>query len=196
MKVIRYDTMSGCESTVASSGRMLGGSCHLRSCQEIRSIELGSVDWLTLREHMWKALVLTLFAPDNLTRTLLSANAWCARAIMEVLKRSTPEKVQGKASFKDCTRNSAELRSLENSLHRDRATQCSVARTFVLSSLYARELATITKHHSTSHQQRKPESKQNLTKHFYAFSESWFCSNMAAGNWIRLPSRQSMETLL
>lgn len=29
----------------------------LLSCQEIRSIELGSVDWLTLREQMWKALV-------------------------------------------------------------------------------------------------------------------------------------------
>eukprot|EP00434_Breviolum_minutum_P032129 symbB.v1.2.028414.t1/scaffold2968.1/size66330/4 len=29
----------------------------LLSCEKMRSLEIGSVDWLTMREHMWKALV-------------------------------------------------------------------------------------------------------------------------------------------
>ena len=39
---------------------ILFGTFFSRSCEKIRSLEIGSVDWLTMREHMWKALARSL----------------------------------------------------------------------------------------------------------------------------------------
>lgn len=104
-----------------------------RSCEKIRSLEIGSVDWLIMREHMWKALARSLSQHVNRSnpekrwkKVQLKSNL--AKQVEICALRSMPEKALAMGFSKACTSISAAPNvTSKDGLDRIKAGQLKVA---------------------------------------------------------------------